>query len=41
MLRSMMQIYSKGSAEAVELYIKAFNATLGYIDSGYYANRVL
>lgn len=30
MLRSMMQIYSKGSVEVVELYIKAFNATLGY-----------
>lgn len=28
MLRSMMQMYVKGSAEAVELYRKAFNAEL-------------
>ena len=27
MLRSMMQVYVKGSIEAVELYKKAFNAT--------------
>jgi PhnB protein len=26
----MMQIYVKGSVEAVELYLKAFNATLGF-----------
>lgn len=30
MYRSMMQIYVKGSGEAVELYLKAFNATLGF-----------
>lgn len=30
MKRSMMQTYVKGSTEAVELYLKAFNATLGY-----------
>ncbi len=30
MKRSMMQIYTKGSREAVELYRKAFDATLGY-----------
>lgn len=30
MKRSMMQIYVKGSQEAIELYIKAFSATLGY-----------
>lgn len=30
MKRSMMQAYVKGSREAVELYINAFNATLGY-----------
>lgn len=30
MKRAMMQIYVKGSVEAVELYIKAFNATLGF-----------
>ena len=30
MLRSMMQIYVNGSAAAVSLYIRAFNATLGY-----------
>lgn len=30
MYRSMMQIYVKGSAEAVELYLKAFNGTLGF-----------
>ena len=28
MLRSMMQVYVKGSVEAVELYRKAFNAEL-------------
>ncbi|MHB8063266.1 MAG: VOC family protein [Ruminiclostridium sp.] len=28
MLRSMMQVYVKGSAEAVQLYQKAFDATL-------------
>lgn len=28
MLRSMMQVYVKGSFEAVELYKKAFNATV-------------
>lgn len=30
MKRSMMQVYVKGSLEAVELYLKAFNGTLGY-----------
>ena len=30
MKRTMMQIYVKGSGEAVELYLKAFNATLGF-----------
>ncbi len=30
MKRSMMQIYTKGSGQAVELYRKAFDATLGY-----------
>lgn len=30
MKRSMMQVYTKRSAEAVALYQKAFNATLGY-----------
>ncbi|WP_055668849.1 VOC family protein [Desnuesiella massiliensis] len=30
MKRAMMQIYTKGSGEAVELYLKAFNATLGF-----------
>lgn len=30
MKRSMMQAYIKGSEEAVNLYLKAFNATLGY-----------
>ena len=30
MKRAMMQIYVKGSGEAVELYLKAFNATLGF-----------
>jgi len=30
MKRAMMQIYAKGSPEAVDLYIKAFSATLGY-----------
>lgn len=30
MKRSMLQTYVKGSGEAVELYLKAFNATLGY-----------
>lgn len=30
MKRSMMQIYVKGSVKAVELYLRAFNATLGF-----------
>ena len=30
MKRSMMQVYVKGSGEAVKLYLKAFNATLGF-----------
>jgi PhnB protein len=30
MKRSMMQIYVKGSVEAVEFYQKAFNARLGF-----------
>lgn len=30
MKRAFMQIYVKGSAEAIELYKKAFNAALGY-----------
>ncbi|SHJ89750.1 PhnB protein [Clostridium amylolyticum] len=30
MKRAMMQVYVKGSGEAVELYLKAFNATLGF-----------
>ena len=30
MERTLMQIYAKGSAEAVELYQKAFDAVLGY-----------
>lgn len=30
MKRSLMQVYIKGSGEAVELYLKAFNATLGF-----------
>lgn len=30
MKRTMMQVYVKGSVEAVELYQKAFNATLNY-----------
>ncbi|SHO43088.1 VOC family protein [Anaerocolumna xylanovorans] len=30
MIRSMMQIYVKGSGETVELYLKAFHATLGF-----------
>ena len=30
MIRALMQIYAKGSAEAVELYQKAFDAVLGY-----------
>lgn len=30
MKRSLMQVYVKGSGEAVELYLKAFNATLGF-----------
>jgi PhnB protein len=30
MKRTMMQMYVKGSGEAVELYLKAFNATLGF-----------
>ncbi len=30
MKRTMMQVYVKGSREAVDLYLKAFNATLGY-----------
>jgi uncharacterized glyoxalase superfamily protein PhnB len=40
MKRSMMQLYALGSGEAVELYMKAFNATLGFhvkdTDSTYY-----
>lgn len=30
MFRSMMQIYVKGSIEAVELYLKAFNGAWGF-----------
>ena len=30
MKRTLMQIYTKGSAEAVEMYQKAFDAVLGY-----------
>ncbi len=30
MKRSMMQIYTKGSVEAVEQYMQAFDAKLGY-----------
>lgn len=30
MKRSMMQVYVKGSVDAVELYIKAFDAALGF-----------
>ena len=30
MKRAMMQIYVKGSGQAVELYLKAFNGTLGF-----------
>lgn len=30
MKRAMMQVYVKGSGEAVELYLKAFNAILGF-----------
>ena len=30
MERTLMQVYVKGSPEAVELYQKAFNTTLGY-----------
>ncbi len=30
MKRSMMQVYTRGSGEAVELYRRAFDATLGY-----------
>ncbi len=30
MKRSMMQAYVKGSKEAVDLYMKAFNASLGF-----------
>lgn len=30
MYRTMMQAYVKGSCEAVEQYLKAFDATLGY-----------
>jgi PhnB protein len=30
MKRAMMQVYVKGSRDAVELYLKAFNATLGF-----------
>ena len=30
MERTLMQVYVKGSVEAVELYQKAFNAELGY-----------
>ncbi|WP_040328733.1 VOC family protein [Clostridium ihumii] len=30
MKRSMMQVYVKGSGEAVKLYLKVFNATLGF-----------
>lgn len=30
MKRSMMQIYVVGSGEAVKLYLKAFNGSLGY-----------
>lgn len=30
MLRSMMQVYVKGSNEAVELYLEAFGAALGF-----------
>lgn len=30
MKRSMMQVYARGSGEAVELYLKAFGGTLGF-----------
>lgn len=30
MKRSLMQIYVKGSGESVDLYLKAFNAELGF-----------
>jgi len=30
MKRAMMQVYVKGSGEAVEIYLKAFNGTLGF-----------
>jgi hypothetical protein len=30
MKRVMMQVYVKGSGEAVEFYLKALNATLGF-----------
>lgn len=30
MKRAMMQVYTKGSGAAVELYLKAFNGTLGF-----------
>lgn len=44
MHRSMMQVYVKGSREAVELYVKAFHATLGFhvknSDDSYYHSEL-
>jgi PhnB protein len=44
MKRSMMQAYVKGSGEAVELYMKAFHATLGFhvknSDNTYYHSEL-
>ena len=44
MRRAMMQIYVKGSNEAVELYLKAFNGVLGYNvkspDGTYYHSEI-
>lgn len=44
MHRSMMQAYVKGSSEAVEMYVKAFHATLGFhvknSDGSYYHSEL-
>lgn len=44
MIRSMMQIYVKGSGEAVELYLNAFQGVLGFhvknTDGTYYHSEL-
>ncbi len=44
MYRTLMQMYVKGSVEAVELYLKAFNGTLGFnvkkTESTYYHSEI-